>query len=279
MIRIDSHQHFWKPERGDYCWLTPELTTLYRDFLPSDLRALLTQHDIDQTIIVQAAPTVAETRFLLELADQHEWIAGVVGWVDFEDRETPELLREFSENPHFVGVRPMVQDLEEDEWLSRSAHAPVFEALIANQLVFDALVLPRHLSHLLTVVGRHPELSVVIDHAAKPTLREGVESRYYEEISALAKAPSVSCKLSGLVTEAREEWTAEDLTPIVDHLLQEFGADRLLWGSDWPVVTLACDYATWWETTEQLIGRVSPDQKDAIFGGNAERIYLSSKTS
>jgi L-fuconolactonase len=169
----------------------------------------------------------------------------------------------------------MVQDLEDDEWLSRPSHAPVFEALIEKQLVFDALVLPRHLSHTLTVVERHPELSVVIDHAAKPTLKDGVDKRYYEDMSALAKHASVSCKLSGLVTEARKDWTVGDLVPVVDHLLQEFGAERLLWGSDWPVVTLACDYATWWKTTQQLIGKLDPEQKDAILGGNAKRIYLT----
>lgn len=274
-MRIDSHQHFWKPERGDYGWLTPELTALYRDFLPSDLRPLLDEHGIDRTILVQAAPTVAETRFLLELAHRHEWIAGVVGWVDFEATETPKVLRELSRDPHLVGIRPMVQDLEDDAWLSRPSHASTFEALVENDLVFDALVLPKHLSHTLTVVERHPDLSVVIDHAAKPTLRDGVGKQYYEEISNLAAFPSVSCKLSGLVTEAGPDWTAADLAPVVDHLLEKFGPERILWGSDWPVVTLACDYPTWWTTTTQLLSGLDPEQESAILGENAERIYLN----
>ncbi|MDF1850968.1 MAG: amidohydrolase family protein [Verrucomicrobiales bacterium] len=275
MIRIDSHQHFWKPERGDYGWLTPELPTLYRDFLPGDLRPSLDKLGVEKTILVQAAPTVEETRFLLELAKENEWIAGVVGWVDFEDPDTTTLLSELAKDPHLVGIRPMVQDLPDDEWISRPEHAPVFEALIEQQLVFDALIKPHQLEPALTMIRRHPDLRVVIDHAAKPTLRDGVDSSYFNGIAALAQEPQVTCKLSGLVTEAREDWTLEDLQPIFDHLLREFGPDRLLWGSDWPVLTLAGDYHGWWQATQELIAALNEEQQNAILGGTAEKVYLS----
>lgn len=275
MIRIDSHQHFWKPERGDYGWLSPDLPSLYRDFLPEDLLPYLEKLGIEKTILVQAAPTVEETRFLLSLADRNDWIAGVVGWIDFSDPESPGLLKELAKHPRLVGIRPMVQDLADDEWISRPAHRRIFEALIEENLVFDALIKPRHLEPTLTVVRRHPDLRVVIDHAAKPNLKDGVDASYYEGISALAAEPGTYCKLSGLVTEAKQDWTVEDLSPVIDHLLREFGPDRLLWGSDWPVLTLAGDYPGWWKATQQLIDALEPEQKGAILGGTAEKVYLS----
>lgn len=278
MIRIDSHQHFWKPERGDYGWLTPELPSLYRDFFPGDLLPYLQKLEIDKTIVVQAAPTVEETRYLLELAEQNDWIAGVVGWIDFESPDAIRNLDELARSPQLLGIRPMVQDLADDNWINRPAHRPVFEALQERNLVFDALIKPRHLKQTLEVVRRHPGLRVVIDHAAKPTLSEGVDAGYFGGISALAAEPGTFCKLSGLVTEAKQDWSIEDLRPIVDHLLKEFGPNRLLWGSDWPVLTLASDYEAWWETSLQLIDRLDEDQKDAILGGTAEAVYLSRYT-
>jgi L-fuconolactonase len=240
--RIDAHQHYWRIDRGDYGWLTPVLDTIYRDFLPEDLAAILKRHGIDRTIAVQAAPTIAETEFLLGLARQTGSIAGVVGWVDFAESNAPSTIARLARERALVGLRPMVQDIADDDWLPVLSWRRV-SALIEHQLVFDALVLPRHLPRLARVVARYPQLTVVIDHGAKPPIREGVSGLdpWREDIAALAAEPRVHCKLSGLVTEASTLWQIEDLRPYVDHLLSTFGAEKLIWGSDWPVVELGGD--------------------------------------
>jgi L-fuconolactonase len=274
---IDSHQHFWRLSRGDYGWLKPELTLLYRDFAPDDLRPLLDRHGIERSILVQAAPTVAETEFMLETAEAAPFVAGVVGWVEFTAPEAPEIMRKLAANPLTVGFRPMVQDIPEDDWLVRPELAQAFRAMIERGIVFDALVLPRHLSRLLVVADRYPELTIVIDHGAKPAIREGSLAPWRADMAAAAARPNVVCKLSGLVTEARPDWSIEHLRPYVDHLLDVFGPDRLLWGSDWPVVNLAGGYDRWREATLQLIAHLSEAERTAVLGGTAARIYLKSR--
>lgn len=272
---IDAHQHFWKPDRADYGWLTPELKTLYRDFLPSDLKPLLDSCGVEKTILVQAAPTEAETHFMLGLAKNNDFIAGVVGWTDFEAETVAEATAALAENKFLVGLRPMVQDIADDKWLAQPSLAPAFEAMIANKLAFDALLLPRHIRHLLPVLDRHPELAVVVDHAAKPTLKTGVSKDWFDDMAAVAKHEHVHCKLSGLATEAREDWTTGDLIPVVDHLLQCFGPDRLIWGSDWPVLTLAGTYERWWKAAQELTSTLTETERAGIFGENAKYFYLT----
>ncbi len=274
---IDSHQHFWRLSRGDYGWLGPELTPLYRDFGPEDLRPLLDRHGIERSILVQAAPTVAETEFMLETAEAALFVAGVVGWVEFTAPEAPEIMRKLAANPLTVGFRPMVQDIPDDDWLVRPDLAPAFRAMIERGIVFDALVLPRHLSRLLVVADRYPELPIVIDHGAKPAIRDGSLDPWRADMAAAAARPNVVCKLSGLVTEARPDWSVEHLRPYVDHLLEVFGPDRLLWGSDWPVVNLAGGYDRWREATLQLIAHLSEAERAAVLGGTAARIYLNGR--
>jgi L-fuconolactonase len=274
---IDSHQHFWKPARADYGWLTPELETLYHDFLPADLQPLLEKCGVEKTILVQAAPTEAETGFMLELARENEFIAGVVGWTDFESPDVNSNIARLAEDPLLVGLRPMVQDLPDDNWLALPSLAPAFEAMIEHDLVFDALLLPRHIKRLFPVLEHHPDLRVVVDHAAKPTLKTGVTKDWFDDIAAVAKHADVRCKLSGLVTEARPDWTAGDLVPVVDHLLLHFGADRIIWGSDWPVLTLAGSYEKWWKTAQSLVSTLPESDRAAIFGGNAANLYLTKR--
>ena len=273
--RIDAHQHFWQLARGDYGWLTPALGPIHRDFTPDDLAPLLARHGIDRTILVQAAPTEAETRFLLDIAARTPFIAGVVGWTDFDAPDVAERIAGLATNPLLVGLRPMVHDIEDDNWLGRTALAPAFEAMIAHDLVFDALLKPRHIPATLALLGRHPALSVVIDHAAKPDLVAGDLSAWRDGITALAAHPHCVCKLSGLVTETGADWTIETLRPVTEHLLASFGPDRLIFGSDWPVLTLRADYARWLETATALLSGCSESEREAIFGGNAARLYLS----
>lgn len=272
-MRIDAHQHFWALERGDYGWLTPELTAIYRDFLPDDLAPQLQAAGVDGTVLVQAAPTVAETEFLLSLADRNSFIKGVVGWVDFESPASVEHINRYMQHPAFVGLRPLIQDIEDPGWMLRDDLEPVFDALIDRDLTFDALTLPRHLPNLRKLLARHPDMRVVIDHGSKPLIRDGIISGWAEDMAALARDTNAFCKMSGLVTEAKADWTVDDLRPYVDHLLEHFGPRRLLWGSDWPVLELASDYARWVAVTDDLLSGVDGNGRAAILGGNAKHAY------
>ena len=276
-MRIDSHQHFWRVARGDYGWLTPAVGPIYRDYGPADLQPILARHGIARTILVQAAPTVAETEFLLGIAADANFVAGVVGWADFAAPDAAATIARLARDPLLVGLRPMVQNIADDDWLALPELAPALGATREHGLVFDALVLPRHLSRLLVVLDRHPDLTVVLDHAAKPFIRDGLLDPWREDVAAIAARPRTTCKLSGLVTEAAEGWTVGQLRPYVDHLLRVFGPSRLLWGSDWPVVERARGYDSWRAASEELLRSLSPAERDAILGGNAARVYLGSR--
>jgi L-fuconolactonase len=201
----------------------------------------------------------------------------VVGWADFAAADAVEVIGRLAANPLLVGLRPMVQDIADDAWLSRSGLAPAFDALVRHGLVFDALVLPRHLAPLLDVLKRHPGLPVVVDHLAKPHIAAGILDPWRADIAAVAAFPSVSCKLSGMATEAQPDWIAADLKPFSDHILTQFGPERVLWGSDWPVVNLAGGYNRWRTATNDLLKGFSPAQTKAILGGNAARVYLTQR--
>ena len=274
-MRIDAHHHLWTLARGDYGWLTPALTPIYRDFGLSDLKPLLSARQIEGTILVQAAPTEAETLFLLDIAEKAELVRGAVGWADFDAADVVSRIEALAASKLLVGLRPMVQDIADDDWLLRPALAPALAAMARRGLVFDALVLPRHLTRLIEVVDRHRDLQFVLDHCAKPHLETGDIAEWKVHIAQLSRRPNIVCKLSGLVTEARADWQIADLRPAVDHVFACFGPKRLLWGSDWPVVDLAGGYAKWFAAAETLLAGLSPDEKAAIFGANAARVYLS----
>ncbi|WP_299648753.1 amidohydrolase family protein [uncultured Jannaschia sp.] len=268
---VDAHQHFWRLDRGDYGWLTPEAGPIYRDFGPGDLRPLMGANGVGGTILVQAAPSTAETAFLLDIAGREAFVRGVVGWVDFEGPDAPAEIARFAADPKLVGLRPMIQDIADDDWMLRPDLAPAFAAMVAQDLTFDALVFPCHLGRLETLIARHPDLRVVIDHGAKPRIAEGAFDEWAGDMTRLARETPAFCKLSGLVTEAGEEWTPGDLAPYVAHLIEIFGPDRLLWGSDWPVATLACDYGTWLAIARDLVG--DADAWDTISQKTVTRAY------
>jgi L-fuconolactonase len=273
-VRIDSHQHFWTLERGDYGWLTETLAPIYRDFGPDDLLPKLSRNGIDKTILVQAAPTVAETHFMLGIAAKTPFVAGVVGWADFEAAGAPDTIGKLAADPLLVGLRPMIHDIPDDDWMLRDDLGPAFTALIEHGLVFDALVRPHHLPRLKILLERYPSLPVVVDHAAKPVIREEKLDPWRADIAAIAAHPSATCKISGMATEAASDWKAADLKPYVDHLLDVFGPGRLLWGSDWPVLNLAGTYDRWLEATNLLLAHLREHDRDAILGGNAADLYL-----
>lgn len=273
MHRVDAHQHFWRVDRGDYGWMSPDDPILYRDFGPNDLIRCLAHERIDATVLVQAAPTVPETRFLLETAAATDFVQAVVGWVDLADPAVGETLDQLAKHPLFRGVRPMLQDLQDDDWMLRADVGRGVAALEERELAFDALVLPRHLPHLARLIDRHPGLRVVIDHGAKPPIRERDFEPWARDIARVARAPQVFCKLSGLTTEAGPGWLVEDLRPYVAHLVACFGAERLLWGSDWPVCLLAGGYRAWAEVSDALLAELSSGERAAVFGETARAFY------
>ena len=273
-MRIDAHQHVWRLARGDYGWLTPALAPIYRDFGLDDLRPHLAAVGIGGTILVQAASTEAETEFLLGAAGESGGLVkGVVGWVDFEARDAPYRLERLARNPLLRGVRPMMQDIPDTDWMLNVDLDPAFRAVVDLGLCFDALVQPRHLTNLRRLLDRYRGLNLVIDHAGKPRIGAGEREPWAAEMRALARETNAWCKLSGLVTEAGAAWTMTDLRPYADHLLDCFGAERLIWGSDWPVVELAGGYDRWWGAAAALLRPLDTPRREQVLGGNATRFY------
>ncbi len=274
-MRIDAHQHFWRPERADYGWLTPAKGLLYRAFGPADLEPLLRAARIDRTVLVQAAPTEAETEYMLGIADATAWVAGVVGWLDLEALTFPERLDRFNAHPKFLGIRPMLQDLEDDRFILRAPVLTNLGYVASTGTPFDFLTFPRHLAHVASVLEQVPNLRAVVDHISKPAIAAGTLDPWRADIAAVAKFDGVCCKVSGMVTEADlAQWTRADLEPYVLHVLDVFGPDRLIYGSDWPVCLLAADYARVIGTLEDILApRLSASEMAAVFGGNAARFY------
>jgi L-fuconolactonase len=275
LIRIDAHQHFWRLQRGDYGWLTPEAGVLYRDFEPADLLPELAGAGIAATVLIQAAPTEAETRFLLELAHRHPVIAGVVGWTDFEAPDAPERIRALVRDGRgkLKGLRPMVQDLEDPQWLTRPGLDGAFQALIDCDLTFDALVKPRNMPALIRRLQMHPALRSVLDHGGKPQSSRATRSDWAKHIAQLARSTPACCKLSGLLTEAPSEVSPAELDRVTATLFEHFGPQRIIWGSDWPVVTVCASYRRWLDLSRELVRRHAQEHEYAVFAGNAARLY------
>lgn len=272
-MRIDAHHHVWRLARGDYGWLTPAMGVLHQDFEPEALRPKLLAGGVGATILVQAAPTQAETDFLLATAQAHPWIAGVVGWTDLSAPDAAARVAGLSRRSGLVGLRPMLQDLEDRAWILGRAVAPGLEAMTRHGLVLDALVRDDQLDVVAELAERHPRLSIVLDHAGKPTFTPAGLRAWEAEIRAVAAAPNASVKLSGLLTQAPPGADISVLRPVVSVLLDAFGAERIVWGSDWPVLTLAGDYAAWLDITSSLLAPLDETQRAAIMGGNAARLY------
>jgi L-fuconolactonase len=271
--RVDAHQHFWRLARADYGWLTPALAPIYRDFEPADLEPLLRRTGVDATVLVQAAPTVAETRFLLDIARTVPFVAGVVGWAPLDAPDAPDVVATLARDPHLRGLRPMIHDLPDVDWMLSPDVARGLCAIEAANLTFDALVRPPHLPNLRRLLARHPDLRVVIDHAAKPEIAAGRREPWTGDMTALARETRAWVKLSGLVTEDGPEWSIDRLRPYVDHLLETFGPARLIFGSDWPVVSLRAGYAEWLATAETLLAGLHQDARSRVLGLNAIACY------
>ena len=270
-LRVDSHHHVWRIARGDYGWLRPDMA-IYRDFGLSDLRPLL--GDVSATVLVQAAPTEAETDFMLEVAASSDrLVRGVVGWTDLSARNAPDRVAALASHATLRGLRPMLHDLPDPGWINQASITPALAAIQACSLCFDALIRPVHLPGILALCDRHPDLPVVVDHAAKPDIASGEFGPWAAGMARLARETAALCKLSGLVTEAGPDWTVETLRPVMDRLLEWFGPSRLMWGSDWPVVELAGGYRAWRQATDMLLSELSELERDLVLGGTAIRFY------
>lgn len=271
---VDAHHHLWSLARGDYGWLTPELAAIHRDFSLADLKPLREQANVTTTVLVQAAPTVAETRYLLDVARHSDGVVkGVVGWADLGAADAIPTLTRLARDPLLKGVRPMLQDLPDPAWILRAEVGRTLAALPRLGLRFDALVRPAQLPALLAMLDRHPDLAVVVDHGAKPAIAEGTWEPWQRLMRAVADHPRARCKISGLVTEAGPGWTIDRLRPYVDFLAETFGPTRLMWGSDWPVVNLAGTYQSWYAATVALTSGWSAEDRAALMGGTAHRFY------
>ena len=277
-MRIDAHQHYWQLARGDYDWLTPRLVPIYRDFGPGDLAPHLDAFDIARTVLVQAAPTEAETDFMLDLAGATPSVAGVIGWVDLGTPEAAQRIARLGTRPKLVGLRPMIHDIADPRWMLSVELEPAYAAIEATGLTFDALVRPVHLRPLEILVERHPGMTVVVDHGAKPDIARwapGDEdfSDWVERMHQIGRHANVLCKVSGLATEARSDWASADLTPYLDTLLDAFGPERLMFGSDWPVVNLAGGYERWMDALLRWLDSLDCPSRDMILGATAAHVY------
>ncbi len=274
---IDAHQHFWQIGQHDCTWPTADLTKIYRDFLPKDFVPIARASGVTGLVLVQSQESDADTDFLLKLADESELIKAVVGWVELASPLAVNRIKHLVLHNKLRGLRPMLQGLD-DSWILNPSIEPAIAEMKACHLSFDALVRVEQLPYLRIFAKRHPTLPIVIDHAAKPNIDRGEFKTWATELAAMAALPQVYCKLSGLLTEASAEQGPEELRAYVVQLYQLFGAERLMWGSDWPVLTLAPNsdysgYGDWLRLAQDLLPVASTHELDAIFGSTARNFY------
>ncbi len=273
---IDAHHHFWDPARATYPWMTDALAPIRRRFGPEDLRPLLAANGVDQTILVQTRSSIDETREFLATAAEHEFIAGVVGWVDLTGDVAKQIasLSAGPGGPKLVGVRHQVHDESDPEWLARKDVRRGIAAVGKAGLAYDILVKTRELPAALALVRAIPDVRFVIDHIAKPPIASGAIDEWAAALKPLAAEPNVFVKLSGMVTEADwKHWTVRDITPYVQRVLEWFGPERCVFGSDWPVCLVAASYAHMIDACGQAIGDLPTADRERIFGGNAIELY------
>ena len=277
MLKVDTHQHFWNLGEVAYPWLVPAYGPIYRDFDADELAPQLAAAGVDKTVIVQAMDSYADTDSMLAIAEAYDWVAGVVGWVPIHDPdETAKKLDEYGRNPYFKGMRHLIHEETNPDWVVQKQVIEGLTILADRGLTFDVVaVFPNHLAHVPTLAEKVPDLKMVIDHLAKPPQGDAERATWREQLAAAAESPNVYAKVSGLntVTPDFENWTYEDIKPLVDYAVEQFGADRLMFGSDWPVAVLAGDYAKVWAETNKCLADLSDEERDAILGGTGNAFY------
>lgn len=271
---IDAHHHLWNYNISDYGWIDDSMKILKRDYLPADLRPLIKKEGIEGTVVVQARQRIEETEFLLRLAESHDFIKGVVGWVDLRSDNIEIQLKKFSVHPKFVGVRHVIHDEPEDNFMLQTDFLKGLEVLQEYDLSYDLLLFPKHLSNAVRLVQYFPKMRFVLDHIAKPFIKSGELANWEEHIFALAEQPNVYCKISGMLTEADHlHWEYEDFVPYLDVVTRAFGSNRLMLGSDWPVCRLAGEYDEVFSILRKYFANISNAEKENIFRKNCIEFY------
>jgi L-fuconolactonase len=272
-VIIDAHFHCWQLARGDYGWLTPALAPIYRDVGIDDWRAQAQPCGVAAGVLVQAAPTEAETAFLLARAEAHDAVLGVVGWADLQAPDAAQRIARLAAQPKLKALRPMLHDLPDPRWILQPALEPSLRAMVDHGLAFDALVRPAHLDAVWQLCQRHPDLRLVIDHAAKPDVAAQSWQPWADDLARIADETQATCKVSGLLTEAGPRPAPGAAQRWARFVLERFGASRVMWGSDWPVLDLASTYAQWWADTQALLAPLGAVARAAVLGDTARRIY------
>lgn len=271
---IDSHHHFWDLDKFEYKWIPPPPNVLQHTYLPEDFAPLLEKTGVNRTVLVQAHQSVEEANFLLDIADATDFVAGVVAWVDLTSPDVGSVLDELMKRPKLVSIRHQVEDDPDVAWLSRESSIRGLREVAARGIRYDLLVKPPHLKYVPPLAGKIPDLKLVVNHIAKPLIAQGIKEPWASEIAEIAAIPGIYCKVSGIVTEANHStWTVEDLKPYVAHIAEQFGLDRLMWGSDWPVCLLASTYEGVFNTYQEAIGPISQEEKAKLMGKNAADFY------
>lgn len=273
-MKIDSHHHFWRYDPVEYGWIDEAMRIIRRDFLPEDLRAEIARAGIEGVVSVQARQSLAETRWLLDLADGNDFIKGIVGWVELSSPRVGEELEQFAANPKLKSVRHVIQGEPDDSFILRGDFNRGIRELKKFSLAYDILILDRHLPQTIRFVDAHPDQVFVVDHIGKPRIRDGASEPWNTYIRELARRQNVYCKVSGAVTEADyATWTAALLKPYFDTVLEAFGPGRLMFGSDWPVCLVACDYVRWHQLVSEWVAGLAPQEQSRILGGTAVEVY------
>jgi L-fuconolactonase len=270
---IDTHQHFWKYDPVNYSWINDEMQVIRKDFLPGDLAVVVNEHKLQGTVAVQADQTEAETDWLLKLAAKNDFIQGVVGWIDLRSDSIEERLRHYAQFKKLKGFRHILQG-EDPAFMLQESFLNGISKLQQFGFTYDILIMPKHLKASLELVQHFPEQKFVIDHVAKPYIKEGKIDEWKEGMEKLAAHQHVYCKISGMVTEADwKNWTAEQLKPYIDVVVNSFGIDRIMYGSDWPVCLVASSYSKWLQTIKDYFASYSAEEQEKVFSSNAVKFY------
>lgn len=274
-MKVDTHQHFWNLSEVAYPWLIPAYGSIYGTFEPKQLGPQVKAAGIDKTVLVQSANSYEDTASMLVHADYNDWIGAVVGWVDLLNPDaTNERLEQYKKHPKFRGMRHLIHEEKNPDWVIQDVVIESLKVLASHDMIFEVVaVFPNHLKHVPTLSAKVPNLKMAIDHLAKPPIKDQVMSPWSDQMKAAAENPNVYAKVSGLNTAAAADWSAKDLKPYIDFAVQTFGADHLMFGSDWPVCILAGDYNQVWTETNKAIADYSQADKDALLGGTATQFY------
>lgn len=276
-VRVDTHQHFWNLDLVEYSWLIPAYGPLYRSYGPHELEPQLKQAGIDLTVLVQSANSYEDTNYMLRQADTFDWIGAVIGWVPLSNpREAAHMLdSKYGKHPKFRGMRHLIHEEQDPDWVVQPMVLEGLKVLVERNMIFEVVaVFPNHLKHVPTLAETLPDLTLVIDHLAKPPIKDRVMGEWADQLAAAARSPNVYAKVSGLNTAADwATWSADDLKPYIDFAVEHFGQQRLMFGSDWPVAVLAGDYQKVWDETRAALSGYSQEAQDAVLGENAVKVY------